>query len=41
VLGQAFQATALFYLGVKMVGNMKTKVGSGLVVPLLLITAKS
>ena len=40
-LGQAFLATALFYLGVKMVGNMKTKVGSGLVVPLLLITAKS
>lgn len=40
-LGQAFLATALFYLGVNMVGNMKTKVGSGLVVPLLLIAAKS
>lgn len=40
-LGQAFLATALFYLGVNMVGNMRTKVGSGLVVPLLLIAAKS
>ena len=39
-LSQAFLATALFYLGVNMVGNMKTKVGSGLMVPLLLISAK-
>ena len=40
-LGQAFLATALFYLGVRMVGNMTTKLGRGLLVPLLLISAKS
>ena len=39
-LSQAFLATALFYLGVNMVGNMKTKMGSGLMVPFLLISAK-
>jgi len=39
-LSQAFLATALFYLGVKMVGNMTTKMGSGLLVPFLLISAK-
>lgn len=40
-LGQAFLATALFFLGVKMVGSMKTKVGSGLVVPFLLISVSA
>lgn len=39
-LSQAFLATALFYLGVKMVGTMTTKLGSGLLVPFLLISAK-
>ena len=39
-LSGAFLATALFYLGVKMVGNMTTKMGSGLLVPFLLISAK-
>ena len=39
-LSEAFLATALFYLGVKMVGNMKTKMGSGLLLPFLLISAK-
>ena len=39
-LGQAFLATALFYLGVKMVGNMPTRMGRGLKLPLLLIAAK-
>ena len=39
-LGQAFLATSLFYLGVKMVGNMTTQMGHGLKLPLLLIAAK-
>lgn len=40
-LGSAFFGTALFYLGFKMVGNMKKKMGFGLLVPFLLVMAKT
>ncbi|EDO43618.1 predicted protein [Nematostella vectensis] len=40
VLGQSFFASALFFLGLKMVGNMKKQLGYGLIVPFLLIFAK-
>lgn len=40
VLGSAFFASALFFLGLKMVGNMKKQMGYGLVVPFLLIFSK-
>ena len=40
-LGSAFFGTALFYLGLKMVGNMKTKLDFGLLVPFLLVVAKT
>ena len=39
-LGSAFLGTSLFYLGLKMVGNMKKKLGFGLMVPFLLIISK-
>ncbi|XP_005107005.1 integral membrane protein GPR155 isoform X2 [Aplysia californica] len=41
VLGQAYNASALFYLGLSMVGKVKSQLGIGLVVPVLLITAKT
>ncbi|KAK3746982.1 hypothetical protein QZH41_011934 [Actinostola sp. cb2023] len=40
VLGSAFFASALFFLGLKMVGNMKKQMGYALVVPFLLICSK-
>lgn len=40
VLSASFFASALFFLGLKMVGNMKKKMGSGLLVPLILIFTK-
>ena len=40
-LGSAFFATSLFYLGIKMVGNMKKQLGLALFVPFLLIFAKT
>ncbi|XP_031562631.1 integral membrane protein GPR155-like [Actinia tenebrosa] len=40
VLSSSFFASALFFLGLKMVGNMKKKMGYGLIVPLLLIFTK-
>lgn len=40
VLSSSFFASALFFLGLKMVGNMKKKMGFGLIVPLLLIFTK-
>ena len=39
--GEAFSACALFYLGVSMVGKVQNQIGMGLVVPVLLIFAKS
>ncbi|KAK7110797.1 lysosomal cholesterol signaling protein-like isoform X2 [Littorina saxatilis] len=41
VLGNAFSASALFYLGLSMVGKVKSQMGLGLMVPVLLIFAKS
>ncbi|KAJ8314204.1 hypothetical protein KUTeg_008765 [Tegillarca granosa] len=41
VLGDAFSASALFYLGLSLVGKVKGQVGIGLIVPLLLIGAKT
>ncbi|KAG0722565.1 Integral membrane protein GPR155 [Chionoecetes opilio] len=41
VLGQAFSATALFLLGLRMVGKVQTLRGSGLVVPGILIATKT
>ncbi|KAL8621302.1 hypothetical protein ACOMHN_008127 [Nucella lapillus] len=41
LLGQAFSGSALFYLGLSMVGKVKSQVGINLVVPVLLIFAKS
>ncbi|BFY97764.1 hypothetical protein BsWGS_00803 [Bradybaena similaris] len=41
VLGNAFNASALFYLGLNMVGKIKSQLGICLVVPVLLITAKN
>lgn len=40
-LGNAFSATALFYLGLSLVGKVSGTVGIGLLVPLLLIAAKA
>ncbi|KAL3831565.1 hypothetical protein ACJMK2_023304 [Sinanodonta woodiana] len=40
VLGNAFSATALFYLGISLVGRVQGTLGLGLVVPMLLIAAK-
>lgn len=40
-LGNAFSATALFYLGLNLVGKAKSQHGFGLVVPCLLIFAKT
>ena len=39
--GQAYSAAALFYLGLSMVGKVQSQLGLGLVVPMLLITAKT
>ncbi|XP_041366937.1 integral membrane protein GPR155-like isoform X2 [Gigantopelta aegis] len=41
VLGNAFSATALFYLGLSLVGKVKAVRGIGLLVPILLIGAKT
>ncbi|XP_052804651.1 integral membrane protein GPR155-like [Mya arenaria] len=41
VLGNAFSASALFYLGLNLVGKVSGQLGLGLVVPLLLIMAKT
>lgn len=41
VLGNAFSACALFYLGLSMVGKVQSQVGLAMVVPVLLIFAKS
>ena len=41
VLGQAFSATALFGLGVCMVGKVASLRGSSLVVPGILIAVKT
>ncbi|KAJ8314309.1 hypothetical protein KUTeg_008870 [Tegillarca granosa] len=41
VLGEAFNATALFYLGLSLVGKVKGRSGLHLVTPLLLIGAKT
>ncbi|XP_076059011.1 integral membrane protein GPR155 homolog anchor isoform X2 [Oratosquilla oratoria] len=41
VLGQAFSASALFLLGLHMVGKIQTLRGSGLVVPGILIAVKT
>lgn len=41
VLGNAFSACALFYLGLSMVGKVRSQVGMAMVVPILLIFAKS
>ncbi|XP_045108843.1 integral membrane protein GPR155-like isoform X3 [Portunus trituberculatus] len=41
VLGQSFSATALFLLGLRMVGKVQTLKGSGLVVPGILIATKT
>lgn len=41
VLGDAYNASALFYLGLSMVGKVRSQLGMGLVVPVLLITAKT
>ncbi|XP_050702655.1 LOW QUALITY PROTEIN: integral membrane protein GPR155-like [Eriocheir sinensis] len=41
VLGQAFSATALFLLGLRMVGKVQTLRGSGLVLPGILIATKT
>ncbi|KAF0302670.1 Integral membrane protein GPR155 [Amphibalanus amphitrite] len=40
VLGQAFSASALFMLGIQMVGKVKSMKGSTLLVPLILISVK-
>ncbi|XP_060070719.1 integral membrane protein GPR155-like [Ylistrum balloti] len=40
-LGNAFSATALFYLGLSLVGKVSGTMGIGLLVPLLLIAAKA
>nr|XP_027225362.1 integral membrane protein GPR155-like isoform X1 [Penaeus vannamei] len=41
VMGQAFSASALFLLGLRMVGKVQTLRGSGLVVPGILIATKT
>ncbi|ESO88023.1 hypothetical protein LOTGIDRAFT_126759 [Lottia gigantea] len=41
VLGNAFSASALFYLGLNLVGKLKGQLGIAMVVPILLIAAKS
>ncbi|WAQ93908.1 GP155-like protein [Mya arenaria] len=41
VLSNAFSASALFYLGLNLVGKVSGQLGLGLVVPLLLIMAKT
>ncbi|KAK7068809.1 hypothetical protein SK128_020429, partial [Halocaridina rubra] len=41
VLGQAFSASALFMLGLRMVGKVQTLRGAGLVVPGILIASKT
>lgn len=41
MLSSAFSATALFALGLRMVGKMQDFGGAKLVVPALLITVKS
>ncbi|XP_037089021.1 integral membrane protein GPR155-like [Pollicipes pollicipes] len=40
VLGQAFSASALFMLGIQMVGKVKSMRGSAMLVPVLLISIK-
>lgn len=40
-MGQAFSASALFLLGLRMVGKVQTLRGSGLVVPGILIATKT
>lgn len=41
VLADAFTATALFYLGLSMVGKIQSQIGFALVPPTLLIVAKT
>lgn len=41
VLGNAFSASALFYLGLSLVGKVQGSLGARLIVPLLLIAAKT
>ena len=41
VFGKAFSASALFVLGLRMVGKVQTLIGSGLVVPGILIAVKT
>ncbi|RUS82235.1 hypothetical protein EGW08_010011 [Elysia chlorotica] len=41
VLGQAFNAGALFFLGLSLVGKVQGKLGMNLLVPFLLVVAKS
>ncbi|XP_052247243.1 integral membrane protein GPR155-like isoform X2 [Dreissena polymorpha] len=41
VLGNAFSASALFYLGLSLVGKVQGQMGVGLIVPFLLIMAKT
>ncbi|KAK3780258.1 hypothetical protein RRG08_047247 [Elysia crispata] len=41
VLGQAFNAGALFFLGLSLVGKVQGKLGMSLLVPFLLVVAKS
>ncbi len=40
VLAESFGATALFYLGISLVGNMKKYRGFDLIVPFLLVACK-
>ncbi|KAK0053996.1 integral membrane protein GPR155-like isoform X2 [Biomphalaria pfeifferi] len=41
MLGDAYNASALFYLGLSMVGKVRSQLGIGILVPLSLITAKT
>ncbi|KAL4221937.1 hypothetical protein ACF0H5_017989 [Mactra antiquata] len=41
VLGNAYSASALFYLGMSLVGKVQGQLGVGLIVPMLLIAAKT
>lgn len=41
VTGNAYSATALFYIGLTLVGKIQGQMGMGLIVPLLLIGAKT
>lgn len=41
VSGNAYSATALFYIGLTLVGKIQGQMGMGLIVPLLLIGAKT